>query len=1035
MRNLTILILLLLSTTLQAGLVEDSAILGGIVVFVGCDDTKLILEAGENERFLVQVLSTDPASIRKARQIVAEKELSDRVWVSHFDGQHLPFADNVVNLLVVRDARYGIRDGEIERVLAPRGVLLAQENLKPEALNLRPLSAAPKGWFAAQKPVPPQIDEWTHHLHDPSGNAVAADSVVGPPEHLKWAAKPLWSKHHHTTASLNAMVSAQGRIFSIVEESPVSIDPEIMPDQWNLVARDAFNGVLLWRIPISLWGTKGWNETQPHGRNNQPTHIGRRLVAVGDRVYVTLGYNAPVSELDAATGEVLRVLEGTKHTDAILCKDGKLILAINKEAQAASRDKPPVRKELAVLDLGTGKMLWRKGNYTGLQSKTGLMDRINHLTVAVGEDRLFFFANREEITCLSLKDGADLWTIKRPMVEEHKMRYELRITDRCTLVVNKDVLFLAQPEPAGRVGHKKGIARIYAFATDTGAPLWNRELAEWGWAEPPDVFVIKDELWIFDLKTFSLLAIAPASGEELRRWKTAEAMDRGHHHRCYRNRSAENFVLTSHRGLELFDLKTGTNNLNPFIRGACQFGYLPCNGLIYTTPHPCSCFIDGKLNGMLALGPEDTGATESKVGDAGRLVKGLAYGKVTVKEAAPDAEAWPTYRHDSARSGSTPTRVPQTLKNLWSVSIKGQPTACVVGEGTVLVASKATRRLHAFEEKTGAPLWNRVMNGSIDSPPTIYRGTALCGGRDGFVTCLRLTDGEVVWRFRAAPVDRWIHVYGTLESASPVFGSVLVNDGAAYFTAGRSSYLDGGIFAYALNPVTGEMKEEKQFSTDGQSPDACLSDILVSSGASIYMRNRAVFGPGKAKANFLFSRSGLLDEEWFNRAPWSLGRETRGAHNNFWSSRGAGQNMEPLTGQYIVHDDQVAFSVVAASGDRDRGIFKPAKTGYRLNCARVDGAPRGKALWSVQVPVRIMAMVNSPDALFAAGTPDVVDQSDPWGALAGRKGGRLLVISKADGKILSSTPMPAAPCLDGLAAAHGRLFISTVDGKITCMGM
>jgi hypothetical protein len=140
--------------------------------------------------------------------------------------------------------------------------------------------------------------------------------------------------------------------------------------------------------------------------------------------------------------------------------------------------------------------------------------------------------------------------------------------------------------------------------------------------------------------------------------------------------------------------------------------------------------------------------------------------------------------------------------------------------------------------------------------------------------------------------------------------------------------------------------------------------------------------------------------------------------------------MDPRNGQYIVHDDKQVFSVVAASAARDGGIFKPGK-GYRLNCAKVDG---GKALWSVQVPVRIMSIVNTPTKLYAAGTPDIVDPDDPWAALAGRKGGRLLIIAKKDGSTVKAEPLAAAPVLDGLAVAHGRLFIVLKNGQLICRG-
>jgi len=49
-----------------------------------------------------------------------------------------------------------------------------------------------------------------------------------------------------------------------------------------------------------------------------PSTLTRRLVADSGRVYVTLAYNAPVSVLDAATGEEISVFEQTAPTEEVL---------------------------------------------------------------------------------------------------------------------------------------------------------------------------------------------------------------------------------------------------------------------------------------------------------------------------------------------------------------------------------------------------------------------------------------------------------------------------------------------------------------------------------------------------------------------------------------------------------------------------------------------------------------------------------------------------------------------------------------------
>ena len=126
--------------------------------------------------------------------------------------------------------------------------------------------------------------------------------------------------------------------------------------------------------------------------------------------------------------------------------------------------------------------------------------------------------------------------------------------------------------------------------------------------------------------------------------------------------------------------------------------------------------------------------------------------------------------------------------------------------------------------------------------------------------------------------------------------------------------------------------------------------------------------------------------------------------------------------------------MVACGADRDRDIFVPGGKGYRLYAAEFGGDKKPRELWSEYLPARVVAMVSTPDALFAGGSPDIVKPDDPWAALEGRLGGRLMVISKADGKTLSEHKLAAPPVTDGVAAAHGRLFICLNSGELICMG-
>ncbi len=94
------------------------------------------------------------------------------------------------------------------------------------------------------------------------------------------------------------------------------------------------------------------------------------------------------------------------------------------------------------------------------------------------------------------------------------------------------------------------------------------------------------------------------SGQVRKEFSTKDIFNVGHHHRCYRNRSTSQFLMSCRRGVEFVDLASGQNYQDHWVRSGCLFGYLPCNGLLYVTPHPCGCYLNAKLTGFNALAPK-----------------------------------------------------------------------------------------------------------------------------------------------------------------------------------------------------------------------------------------------------------------------------------------------------------------------------------------------------------------------------------------------------------------------------------------------
>ena len=83
--------------------------------------------------------------------------------------------------------------------------------------------------------------------------------------------------------------------------------------------------------------------------------------------------------------------------------------------------------------------------------------------------------------------------------------------------------------------------------------------------------------------------------------------------------------------------------------------------------------------------------------------------------------------------------------------------------------------------------------------------------------------------------------------------------------------------------------------------------------------------------------------------------------------------------------------------------------------------------------MRPRAMLKSGDMLFLGVMPTDIPADDPHAAYDGRLGGSLWVCSEKDGSKLAEYALPAPVNWDGMAAAGRRLYLSTTDGRLTCM--
>ncbi|MHC4248386.1 MAG: methyltransferase domain-containing protein, partial [Planctomycetota bacterium] len=273
---------------------EATGVRGGLVIHVGCGTGELTAALRARDSCLVHGLDRDPANVSRSRTRVREAGLHGPVSFDEWrTAPRLPYVDDLARLIVVSAGAEVARE-ELLRVLTPDGVAYVERRGR---------------WSKTVKPRPDDIDEWTHYLHGPDNNAVARDTRVGPPRHMQWLGGPLWTRNHHKLNSVSSVVTAAGRLFYIVDEATSAHMG--VPGKWAIIARDAASGVMLWRKPLESWT---WHA---HGFRRGPPQVTRLLVTSGERLYAPLALSAPVSEIDAATGETLKTYKGTGGAEEI----------------------------------------------------------------------------------------------------------------------------------------------------------------------------------------------------------------------------------------------------------------------------------------------------------------------------------------------------------------------------------------------------------------------------------------------------------------------------------------------------------------------------------------------------------------------------------------------------------------------------------------------------------------------------------------------------------------------------------------------
>ncbi|MEX1042058.1 MAG: PQQ-binding-like beta-propeller repeat protein [Pirellulaceae bacterium] len=411
-----------------------------------------------------------------------------------------------------------------------------------------------------------------------------------------------------------------------------------------------------------------------------------------------------------------------------------------------------------------------------------------------------------------------------------------------------------------------------------------------------------------------------------------------------------------------------------------------------------------------------------------------------------NAEDWPMWRGNAARTASTDHQLPTDLALRWTRHLPSPAPAWpqeqdyhgklefdaadqpVASGGRLFVPSSARESLTALDIKTGQELWRFYANGPVRFAPACWEDNVYLVSDDGYLYCLDAKSGELKWKFRGGPAERTLMGNQRLISTWPARGAPVIADNVVYFAAGIWPFM--GTFLHGIDTESGEPvwtnsgsgsiynlhQHGGALAFGGVAPQGYLAvndeKLIVPGGLTvpaIFDRTTGEFqhfefshaAVGKGSGGFDVTTQGDL---YFNN-----GKMYRLKDGKQLGSINAGVLADGrLIG--ISKGEAIGFEVIATEEEKtDKRGKKTSEIKYS-----------GKGKWKVNLPSEINTVrVQADNRAFATGPEgEIVSFDIPQDG----EEGKIAWEHKVDGEIR------------GMLAASGQLVVITKEGQLYCFG-
>ncbi len=963
----------------------------GIAIVLGDPKCELARRLAAKTDLLIYVQVPGDKDVQVASLAADDAGLyGTQIFVGKGPLTHLHLADNLADALIVLGEAGTVPDAEALRVLRPGGRAL---------FGRRTLIKLP----------PEGVDDWSHPYHGPDNNPQSKDQIARAPYLTQFLAEPRYGPVPQI-----ALASA-GRVFKGFGHIAFKVREE--PFLNTLVAFNGYNGTMLWKRAIS------------------PTYMIHRntMIATPTTLYVADDKSCKI--IDAATGELkdeiippvdvaggtfwkwMALEEGVLY--ALIGEQEQIDPIVRQKRQAHGWPWNPLSKgynqpeypwgfgrNLLAIDPETKSVLWNHHEPEPIDSRA----------LCMNNRRIFAFRFGKFLTCLDAKTGKEVWrkTGKEnpglfQTIGPYLNRQDWRTNWRSTtyLKCSNQALYFAGPQ----------MGKLLALSAEDGRILWQHPYSNF------QLIVRDDALYGISgqIDDHVSIKVDPLSGkimDEIRIGRRA----------CTRpTASIDGIFFRAGGGSTRLDVATGHPQLVSPMRPPCHDGVTIGNGLLYWWPSVCDCNLT--LYGITCLSPAGDFDFDQEATESERLETAEDWKKVAK---LPQSSAdWPTFRANNACNVTTEAVVPKRNRRLWLFSPPTaiRPTAPIAVGRTVFL-SGSDGIVRALDGATGKLKWKAYTGGGVRISPSIWNGRALVGSGDGRVYAFEAKTGRLLWRFRAAPTERRIPVYGSLLSTWPAASGVLVEDGTAYVAAGIANY--DGTHVYALDAASGEIKWQNN--TSGHLDPESRSGVGVQGHLLLHDRKLFLAGGNAVSPAVYDARNGKCLND--------ISMVKRVQNNNVLSSQSPRgwelyqvANTVLVSGKpyyahpkYKVYDGSVfSKTLVASSGERDVVWINNA----RLLCLpRTDKSEHNRFLRAWGKP-----SIPGAKPLWQCDCRDSLALAVCQNAAVVATASEVTALNLENGKTLWTQPLPCSPVPWGLAVdRNGRVIVTLEDGKVICFG-